>query len=34
MLIDPLVWTDGWPTVKDQSPSQHAVPAPVIRSDS
>ncbi|ADU29306.1 family 43 glycosylhydrolase [Evansella cellulosilytica] len=29
LMIDPLIWEDGWPTVKDQQPSEGWLDAPV-----
>ncbi|GGM38650.1 arabinan endo-1,5-alpha-L-arabinosidase [Paraliobacillus quinghaiensis] len=30
VMIDPIVWEDGWPKVKDQQPNTEDQPAPVI----
>ncbi|MCM3574457.1 family 43 glycosylhydrolase [Mesobacillus subterraneus] len=31
LMIDPLIWKDGWPTIKDQVPGERKIPAPAIK---
>jgi len=30
LMIDPIVWEDGWPTLKDKAPNFEDQPAPII----
>ncbi|MCP8617558.1 family 43 glycosylhydrolase [Salirhabdus salicampi] len=30
LMLDPIVWEDGWPTVKNQEPNTELQPAPVL----
>ena len=31
LMIDPLIWKDGWPTIKNQVPSEEKSAAPILK---